>query len=1170
MSTPNETRFGPNITRVLDAKDRNYWGVTFECGTPVLDSELNFIWQTQNEAYAQYLRSKYPSGILDFREAGYEQIFVPTLDSTYTGLEPNELLLQNFVALVNGWTVPVKGSAVNGGQYPDTDWLAIELPPSPTSLSKVNFLFLEVWLANIAPNDDTNKPSQTTVWRYGNTQYSGTNLPDQIIDPQGNIETTRRIQLQYKIRIVETIDFNTYPNGLEDPSIRAQGPNSTDTSYGYLWAGDTSWKDPGLWVAGDGSDTAAETLGTADGYIYSIPLIAVSRRNSSAWDIATNPNGSSVSVSLYPNTISDRPDGLYYDEVSKRDLMDVRKQVANTDYHSILEENFNSLVYGKHQEQFSTDMTGIVYGNTLMEADGISGPSVTQPGIYHFASADNSRRFFSDKGKIENRTACLDMSDATAHGGITDDSACPSSGSGYLSSVTIQYNANVVTGPQVTINLNPLLSPEGSVIANAVPTLTWRESGLPVNLVTGLTGATDNWFGLGDTTSYAFLDATDPTFVASGTAGIIDILYSIDVARGGGFRYVPEAMYLIEKADESKYMGFVETNDSSRIVPKFERPNLQSLPVIGGYADSVVDYNYEDFTTTKTGYTRLYIGHFQGNGTASYNTKTDFPSGVFNADGNAVQLVPPVGQTALGFIKFEKLTPSGFITIPTESVERGVDGNFIITFTQVFSTADVVRYSLALENYHCIYEKVTKGATDFAKTALLTGTPDGTNQVIFTAPTNELIYDVFAFDPDGTGLNTDYISYQALAGGVYAGAPQTTTSPGSTYEISAITGFGTNAITVTYTTVIPPATVSSIDLVVNHSYTPTTSDKINFYYDHEPYQGNNQNINKAIIRSLGKSGVIHNLGTGGDEPSLRSNLLVNVSSRLPMPSDGDDSDLTSTVELTPFGGLPSTYYRFSEQNNDPSRGTGVLPYTGQRIFVQDIRDFITSPSTPLPEEPKRGIDFYFWVMADKNGTISEDNAMEVVTVPLLNELINIQGCWYGLVEHPTTGELLMFVVSSLGKNLGISSQTTTVVDSQSDFQNPTFDGQTDFTVSFDFTPGGQLQVYRNGVLQILGKSYIELGGSIIRFIDPVGGLLTTDDLLFLLPKGSVTINEGSTTIMDSNYSLPDSLGNLHIAYDVYRCIGRPTVKPTKKYGDGFSGGTDYEVPSGGIAQRQNF
>lgn len=1166
MSTP----LGGTVTRLLSAVDRNYKDVIFQAGKPVLDSELNFIGQVQNEFTASSLRSRFPSGILDFKAAGQNQIIVPTLDPSFSGLQSNEFLMQNFTALVNGWVIPVNGSAVNGGQYTDLDWIAIELPPPPTSLSEQNLVFLEVWLARIDPFSTTNKPTTDTVYRFGNTQYRGQNLQDELIDPQGNIETTKRVQIQYKIRIIEDVDFNANPNGLEDPAIRAQGPNTSDTAFTFTRQDTTARKDPGLWVAGTGTDSDASSLGTTDGFVYAIPLLAVHRRNSTAWDISTNPNGSAVSLLSQPG-ISDRPDTLYFDEVAKRDVMDLRMEVANTDFKQILEENFSRLISGKNQNQFGRDLTNISFGSKLLEADGITGPTANPPippGVFFFGVADNSRRSFNDGGEDEVHFGCLDLADAAANGNFTTSANCGASGS-LVSSITVSYQGGVSPGAKVTISVNPLTVPRGTVIANVIPTMTWDTVNAPVVTLTNIAEANNNgWVGLGTETAYAYLDESDPNFTALATTGTIDTLFTIQIGKGGGFRFVPDPLLFVQNNSTGKTFGFIETSDTSRTVTPFERSGLTEFPVVAGYTDTLTDFNQLSFTTPRAGYTRIYTGHFQGNGTNTYNTKTSFPPGLFNAAGDTILLYGVTGQKVLGFIKFELLDNAGnFNVIPVQAINVGADGNFVIEFTQVFSSANVIRYSAVLETQSVVYTKASKGVVDSAEVVTLDGTVVTSATATFTAPNNELILNALAFDPDGTGVNINYVVYVDNV----ASEPAATGGFGGSFTIGSITGFNTNSVTVTLSqgSFFNGAIARDVKLTVTHTCAPKTSDVIVFYYDHDVYQGNNQSINNAVLRSVGDQMLLHTLGTGQDDANLRPKYLSSISTRLPMGADVDDSDLDSSTEIEVVAAVPTTLYKTGNKNLDFTKTDGSAPAEGQRIIQRDFSDILANANAPLPSVPFRGVEPYLYTVTDSDLVVADDNILALITPPVINNLISVQGVWYSLVEHPRTGELLMVVATGLQKNIGISGTGNLPADTQSEQFVATQD-QTLFSFSFTFPAGGQLFVFKNGVKQLLNRAYREVNNSTIEFIDPAQIPDAGDIIEGILPKGQVAVDRQTSFVVGTDYSLENDRDEQYLAYDVFRCAGRPTVKPTKKYDEESTGGTDFTSPAGGIAQTPNF
>lgn len=296
--------WGPGVTRTLSALARNFTSVVWQDGKPPLDSELNLVEQIQWESLSDTVRSQVHSGFFidpTRCESDYTTYplwtnqFVLAPVSVVGGTAEAEPVL---LACVNGWVFPVAGTDTLSGPVPDDVSNRILLNPPPTTDNRTDFVFLEVWRALVSGTPSTvNKPSAGTLWKYGNVQYGGTNPVDDIIDPSLPIETTKRIQLQYRIRVVgsgdslgTSVDLTSYPDGLTDPQVRGQGTSGTVTSFGF-----TNMRqelgDPSLWRAGNGDPTNA--LGTVDGYVYAIPIASVSRRNSGefvAVSFSGNPN----------------------------------------------------------------------------------------------------------------------------------------------------------------------------------------------------------------------------------------------------------------------------------------------------------------------------------------------------------------------------------------------------------------------------------------------------------------------------------------------------------------------------------------------------------------------------------------------------------------------------------------------------------------------------------------------------------------------------------------------------------------------------------------------------------------------------------------------------------------------------------------------------------------
>lgn len=303
--------FGNGVSRTLSASKRQFQTVVWQAGKPPLDSELNLMSQADVERLSNLIRAKIPSGWIK-NPSGSERDFLTSEDWS------NFFLLGNpeagsedapLWANVNGWVIPVTGTGVVDGVVANR----VNLYAPPTSDSRIDLVFLEVWLAQVAPNPSTvNKPTASTLYKYGNTQFGGTNLPDDLEDPNIGYETTERVQIQYRIRVFgqgaalgDSVDLSTFPDGLDDPNVVAQGASSQPQA-GYPWQNmRATLGDAGLWRAGDGDSTNA--LGTVDGYAYAIPLCAVFRRNSSEFVARTNAGNPTQNGAFNRNPLSVAP-----------------------------------------------------------------------------------------------------------------------------------------------------------------------------------------------------------------------------------------------------------------------------------------------------------------------------------------------------------------------------------------------------------------------------------------------------------------------------------------------------------------------------------------------------------------------------------------------------------------------------------------------------------------------------------------------------------------------------------------------------------------------------------------------------------------------------------------------------------------------------------------------
>lgn len=401
--------FGPGVSGYLNPDARAWETTVFQAGKPVLDKELNLQQDVDIGAGQQVLRQLMPSGWI-------AEDFLSTSDMATAIFTPNLLAniyeFPELLAHVNGWVVRVNFTESGGDNALD-----IGAPPVGAGIKRTDLVILEVWrkLISAAPSLDGKSPSGR-IWRNGNVKIGAANdavlnLPDDIQDGTLGIESTKRVQIQYRLRVIQGVDLFAFPYGLDDPTVvantvppNAATPDGAVTVFPYV--NQSADGDPGLWKAGDGIPTNA--LGTVDGYMYAIPLAAIFRRNSTAFDRNTNQNGGAV----FPGP-SGRPDELYADIVDVRDVADLRHGVSPTgwDMQEVLAKNLNFLFDNKLKTEWTNVLQGGGYnGHSVFVADeiGISNANggdgiITgdTPGGNLIGQFDATRRFFSDRAIYE-------------------------------------------------------------------------------------------------------------------------------------------------------------------------------------------------------------------------------------------------------------------------------------------------------------------------------------------------------------------------------------------------------------------------------------------------------------------------------------------------------------------------------------------------------------------------------------------------------------------------------------------------------------------------------------------------------------------------------------------------------------------------------------------------
>ena len=224
--------------------------------------------------------------------------------------------------------------------------------------------------------DGTNKPTNDTLYRYGNVNVeSSLRLADDIVDDFIGVESTQRIQAQYRIRVTgesEALNFKTSPDGFSSAQLFAQGAQSSAVNdYPFVPADRVSsnlnsdasqyaHKDAGLFVAGDGSEASANALGSVDGFVYAIPIGWVFRRNDSentGFNPYTDTNAAlswshidmnNPSIGFIPEGLSDRPDNKFHDLIDETDFLDCRRHILPyLDTGALIKQNAHLLMDGE-------------------------------------------------------------------------------------------------------------------------------------------------------------------------------------------------------------------------------------------------------------------------------------------------------------------------------------------------------------------------------------------------------------------------------------------------------------------------------------------------------------------------------------------------------------------------------------------------------------------------------------------------------------------------------------------------------------------------------------------------------------------------------------------------------------------------------------------------------
>jgi len=308
---------------------------SLEVGARKLNTALQVLDDTQLRV-SDILRDSIHSGLL-----GLDNSIGSAISGTSGGRGQLQagLLSGNYYA--NRFGVRSFNAIINGNKLFIDKWIYanvnelnyIDLTQPPTFGTRDDLIFLETWF----PQDDSEKMS----WR---------------------------------IRVVEGVDFTSYPldgftkdnnivnagnmnlqvapqGGLNNPNIGTV-QNYLTVFQNYKQRSTSSYieqNDVGLYIAGNGNQLSKDTLKTADGYVYAIPLFRVKRRNSGGYR-EDNLNGADNYVSgmvNYTNVGNSKVgvlqqvkiDSILYDNIIVGDTI----SVGSTDTSKVVSKDGNAL-----------------------------------------------------------------------------------------------------------------------------------------------------------------------------------------------------------------------------------------------------------------------------------------------------------------------------------------------------------------------------------------------------------------------------------------------------------------------------------------------------------------------------------------------------------------------------------------------------------------------------------------------------------------------------------------------------------------------------------------------------------------------------------------------------------------------------------------------------------
>lgn len=996
---------GNKVSRVLDVKDRNFTSVIYQQKRPPLDSEFNLMQEIQNENISNLLKEITPSGFLELSKIEGAPEDRTLLNSNWK----NAIKFKNPYALVNGWLIHI-GGGTNQFQANaiediwaqisnDPDEIAFILSEPPLTAHRQDLVFLEVWQVVLKTSD--------IVHKDGFVQSSLDPLENDLIDPNLEIETSQRVQVQYRFRRANGVDFVAFREGLGHASATAQGPlPSPNLNYRYS----KHPTDSGLYISGDGSDISKTDLGTVDGYIYALPICRVHRKNRTAYS-TTNQNGSANS--LLTSVTSDRPDGLFHDEINDGDIEDLRHLVSinGFDLKNLLDENLYNLWSSNLSGELKSSINDEnVIGSKIIQIDGISTSAIT--GVNTSSRVpDGNRRSFTEGREIQKIS--FNISNPVFNGGkiwfVPKGKKLPTNSWEYE-----MWDENIFYSRISSLEYRPKV-------------IIWDQTSKIREEISAGT-----WFQLGEYRLFDYIEddcknriefQPDPADVSKFQGKSVTFVFDFYTREGGGIGNTQGGFnFKIHKmlsAFNNKDSSEVETNHYKIPSTTKNLKNARNILSSDGN-DNTIDITYVDTALTRS------IARFEEASIPTSSLEEKYKGACIEityhvvSSGSATVNIPNIvyGRSVFGVFSGYNLTRESWLSYGIQKTSESYEVSGLVV-----TEGDILSFTLLCGNYTTDYIPHIKGISNFAKMYVFQSSvspgEQGRQGVI------NVKKDSLRNLCDGVLANCGYYNGSRFAFVGYLN--------NRLVEISEIEGLGTPVIK--YTLAEAPNTSGVLDIHFIGYYNPdlppagpnsTEADRFYFAYQHLPYKGilrtrlATNATERFRILKIDEKIAVTTAGSGSRDQYV-SDELKGLIENLPINSNTRGYNFFgSSIEYSLNGGNSSlrlAHGRGPSQDSYSSQSTFLFEGQVLTLGINSNAPMLRGASVLSPTIHERGFNLNAPTIRDSLGNLLTDPETNLPYDIVFNRDMsqyNHLTQWSAIVEGLDSykGELFLLVITT--------------------------------------------------------------------------------------------------------------------------------------------------------------